>query len=104
MSKASDTEEEFFARQEAERLRKLSFEQQRAVEVGERERLRALHHMCCPKCGLSLQTLRFKDVEVDRCFACQGTWLDEGELERLAGKEAGFLHRVVGLFGSPEKP
>ena len=28
-------------------------------------------------------------VQVDRCFSCNGTWLDAGELEKLAKDQKG---------------
>ncbi|MCX4243294.1 TFIIB-type zinc ribbon-containing protein [Paraliomyxa miuraensis] len=56
----------------------------------ERERLRALHWMCCPKCGLALDEITFRDVKVDKCFSCGGVYLDDGELEQLAGKPGWF--------------
>ena len=96
--KPSETEEEYFARQEAETRRKLALEKQRQTEASERERLKQLHFMHCPKCGNKLETVKYKELEIDKCFTCNGTWLDEGELERLAGKEPGFLGSVVGLF------
>jgi uncharacterized protein len=96
--KPSETEEEYFARQDAELRRKASLEKQRQTEVAERERLQKLHFMHCPKCGHSLETVKFKGLQIDKCFSCNGTWLDQGELEQLAGKEAGFLSSVVGLF------
>jgi len=54
-NRASASEDEYFARQEAER-------------------------------------------EIDRCRSCNGTWLDEGELEQLARREPGLLQKIVGAF------
>ena len=56
----------------------------------ERERLRELHWMRCPKCGAELQEIVFRSVKVDKCFACGGVYLDDGELEQLAGKPGWF--------------
>jgi uncharacterized protein len=98
MKTPTENEEEFFARQNAEAKRKLAIEKQRELEVSERERLKTLHFMKCPKCGHDLETLKFKGLDIDKCYACNGTWLDPGELEQLAGKEAGFLSSVVSLF------
>ncbi len=36
----------------------------------------------CPVCGVELEVLEIKDVEIDVC-ADHGVWLDNGELERL---------------------
>ena len=70
MAKASDTEEEYFARENAERLRKLAAEQKKSLADAEREKLRKLHHMRCPKCGMELQEISVRGVQVDRCFSC----------------------------------
>lgn len=102
MKKPSETEDEYFAREDAEKRRKAAIEKQRTLEASERDRLKALHYMHCPKCGHQLETITFKDVQIDKCFACNGSWLDAGELEQLAGKEAGFLKSVVGLFKGGE--
>jgi uncharacterized protein len=97
-NKPSHEEEEYFAKEEANRLHALAAEKSRELEATERERLKQLHFMKCPKCGFDLQTIQFKGLNIDRCFHCGGTWLDTGELEALAGKESDFLHKVVGIF------
>lgn len=56
----------------------------------ERARLRAQHWMRCPKCGLHLDEITFRGVKVDKCFSCGGVYLDDGELEQLAGKPGWF--------------
>jgi hypothetical protein len=76
--KPSDSEEEYFARLEAEKRRKLAAERQAAIEKDDRERERALHYMKCPKCGMHLEEIAFGDVRVDKCFNCEGLWLDNG--------------------------
>ena len=45
--------------------------------------------MKCPHCSDVLITLEFDRFEIDRCFKCQGIWLDSGELEFLLGTETG---------------
>ena len=96
--KPSAQEEEYFARQEAERRRKLAQERQARLQAEERERERALHFMKCPKCGMQLEEIAFGDVRVDKCFGCEGLWLDKGELELLAKKESGFVGRLLNVF------
>jgi uncharacterized protein len=85
--KPSNTEEEYFARENAERLRKLAAEQKRAMAAAERESLKKQHYMRCPKCGMELKEIAFRGIQVDRCFSCSGTWLDQGELEKLAKED-----------------
>src|ERR1022692_2912998 len=64
------SEEEYFARQEAER-----------------GRARVLHLMKCPKCGMQLEKIAFGDVRVDKCFSCDGVWLDKEELDLIRERE-----------------
>jgi uncharacterized protein len=94
----SQNEEEYFAKEEAERLRKLSAEHRAHMQQTDRDRAKELHHMKCPKCGMDLGVVHFGDVAVDKCFNCGGIWLDNGELEKLQKKEAGFLRRMMSVF------
>lgn len=100
-NRASASEEGYFARKEAEQRRERAAESQRQTaqaDQAERDRLKALHFMHCPKCGMALEPLNLEGIEVDRCRSCNGTWLDEGELEQLARREPGLLQRIVGVF------
>lgn len=81
--KPSNTEDEYFAREEIEKKRKLALEQSRQTADAEKERLKALHHMHCPKCGMQLQTVKEGQIEIDSCFNCGGVWFDQGELQSL---------------------
>jgi hypothetical protein len=105
MAKASDTEEEYFARENAERLRKLTADQHKSLAEAEREKLRALHHMRCPKCGMELKQINVRGVDVDRCFSCNGTWLDAGEMVKLArGQgENTVTATILRVFGGGKK-
>jgi uncharacterized protein len=96
--KPSDNEEEYFARQEIERRRRAAEERKAAMLDEERERHRALHFMRCPKCGMELEEIAFGDVRIDKCFNCEGMWLDKGELESLRKKEPGFVGRLLSTF------
>ena len=40
----------------------------------------------------------FGDVRVDKCFHCEGMWLDKGELETMQTKEPGFMKKLLGVF------
>jgi len=90
--KPSRNEDEYFAREDAERIRKLR-EQQAATRHAEE---RKTHHMKCPKCGADLFTQDFHGVQIDRCPECLGIWLDQGEVEQLMKhEEGGVLRRVM---------
>ena len=97
--KPSKNEDEYFAREEFERRRKSAAEQQALLVQEERERRRALHFMKCPKCGMQLEEFAFGDVQIDKCFSCEGIWLDKGELDRIRKQDPGFLHRLLNAFG-----
>ena len=90
-------EEQFFAREEFIRRRKLA--ERRRGEILAEERLRAsvLHQMKCPKCGMQLEEITFSDVRIDKCFSCEGLWLDKGELDVIRDKE-GFVERLWRVF------
>ncbi|MBI2082333.1 MAG: zf-TFIIB domain-containing protein [Deltaproteobacteria bacterium] len=96
----SQTETEYFARIEAEKLKKKADEKRQKLSQAEFEKLKAFHWMRCPKCGMELHAMPYKDVTVDKCFHCQGVYLDEGELEKIAGSESGFMKGFLSLFRS----
>ncbi len=103
--KPQSGEKEYFAREEAEKLRKLALERSLRLEEEEREKLKELHYMHCPKCGQKMDVLTYRNVEIDRCFACGYTGLDDGELEELAGEEeeGGVMSAVLGIFKAGKK-
>ena len=92
-------EEEYFVRQEVERRRKMAEARQADLLAEQRERERALHSMKCPKCGMQLEEIAFGDVRVDKCFSCDGLWLDKGELDLIRLKEGSFMGRMLRVFG-----
>ncbi|MSV28366.1 MAG: hypothetical protein EXQ52_06425 [Bryobacterales bacterium] len=96
--KPSTDEDEYFARQEFELRRKLAGERRAQLLTEERERERALHFMKCPKCGMHLEEIAFVDVRIDKCFGCEGIWLDKGEFETIRKKEAGFVGTLLNVF------
>ena len=102
-NKPSSTEEEYFAREEIEKKRKMALQQAEEMAAKQREELKKLHHMKCPKCGMDLQTLTKGKVEIDTCFNCHGVFLDAGELERLQAhlaheKDGRWMGAVLNLF------
>jgi hypothetical protein len=98
INKPSHEEEEYFAKEEAAKRHALALEQAKQMQAAELEKLKQLHHMHCPTCGFKLEPMTYKGVTIDKCFHCNGTWLDAGELEKLAGKESDLLHRIVSVF------
>lgn len=96
LEKPSSVEDEYFAREDIEKKRKLALQQAEAMAAKQREELKQLHYMKCPKCGMDLQVLKRGDVEIDSCFNCNGVWLDAGELERIMAQGSEQSGKVMG--------
>jgi hypothetical protein len=82
--KPSEAEEQYHARVEFERRKKREDEKRARMEAEEKQRLKDLHYMRCPKCGMQLIEIDYKGVAVDKCSSCEGVWLDAGELETVS--------------------
>lgn len=98
MVKPTEQEEEYFARMEYEKKRKAEQEKFQKLAVGERQRLKELHFMKCPKCGMHLIEIDYKGIRVDKCSACEGIWLDSGELESVSTLEKPGLVKLFNVF------
>lgn len=96
--KPSDKEEEYFARLELDRKKKVEEEKLKQLAVEEKERLKTLHYMRCPKCGMELQEIEYKGVRIDKCLNCEGIFLDAGELEILSKLEKTSLDKLFKIF------
>lgn len=99
MDKPSSHEDKFFAKHEFERKKKLEDEGRKTMASEERKRLKELHHMRCPKCGMNLIEIDHKHLKIDKCSGCGGVWLDSGELDQIAGDETGRFSGFLKLFG-----
>jgi rubrerythrin len=90
--KEKGEEGRYFAQRDKELLDKLKQQQAGSQEAA----LQQQALMRCPKCGTQLNTVTHNEVTVEECPACQGMWLDRGELETLAQREnEGWLTRFV---------
>jgi uncharacterized protein len=99
LSKPSDAEDEYFAREEAARHQRDALERAHQMEEKQREELKKLHYMKCPKCGFDLREMTFRGVVIDKCYHCHGTWFDEHELEQLTGhKKYDILESIMRVF------
>ncbi|MGE5662822.1 MAG: zf-TFIIB domain-containing protein [Deltaproteobacteria bacterium] len=94
--KPTESEEEYFARLEFEKRKKAEQEKQQRLVAEERKRLKDLHHMKCPKCGMELIEIDYKQIKIDKCSACDGIWLDAGELDAVQKIEKSLLGRIFG--------
>jgi hypothetical protein len=64
----------------------------------EKQRLKDLHHMHCPKCGSDLVEIEYKNIMIDKCPECEGIWFDCGELEQVVTDNDSFLGGVLKIF------
>ncbi len=97
LNKPSENEEEFIARAEYERLKKIEEEKNKNL-AEEEKKLKELHFMKCPKCGMELIAIDYKGIEVDKCSECEGIWLDAGELETVSKLEKSGIDKLFSIF------
>lgn len=97
-SKHFTQEEQYFAREEIEKLKKLSFDSKNKLLAEEEAKLKQLHWMRCAKCGHEMQEMLFHGYTIDKCFHCNGIYLDSGELEKMLGEESSLLTSILSLF------
>ncbi len=96
---ASPVENEYFVREDAERIRKLAKVLHKQIEEAERQRLRALHWMHCPRCGLELHEVPYRGMTADVCLGCHGVFLDEAELGHIQRPlHAGVMSGILNWF------
>ncbi|HVT44816.1 MAG TPA: zf-TFIIB domain-containing protein [Thermoanaerobaculia bacterium] len=97
--KPSKAEDEYFTKMELERKRTWEQERSEKMALEERQKLKDLHFMKCPKCGMDLHEFELHGISLDRCVSCEGTWFDSGEVEQLIqGHDKGLLSRVMSVF------
>jgi Zn-finger nucleic acid-binding protein len=90
--KPSRNEDEYFAQQNAELLRK----QRELADAAAREAERKSHYMKCPKDGYDLASAEYHGVQIETCPHCGGVWLDAGELDVIAHEDRpALLTRVL---------
>ena len=94
----SEQEAEYFARMEFVNKKKVEEEKHKKLAEEEKKRLKALHHMRCPKCGMELIEIDYKKIKIDMCSECDGVWLDAGEMGQVAKMDKIGLDRLFSLF------
>lgn len=98
IDKPSEKEDEYFARLEFEKKKEKEREKQLKLAEEERQRLKELHFMRCPKCGMELIEIDYHRIKVDKCSGCDGIWLDAGELDQVSRLEKGSLDKLFSVF------
>jgi uncharacterized protein len=81
--KPSRNEEEYFAREDAELMRRERERTNAAATAAERKS----HYMKCPKDGYDLTSSNVHGVQIETCPHCGGMWLDPGELEAVSHED-----------------
>ena len=97
--KPTKSEEEYIAKEEAEQIKRMKKKQADEALIQKREETKAICFMKCPKCGDDLKQMLFRGINIDRCTNCEGVWLDQGELDKLAGSEdKSIIGDILNMF------
>jgi ribosomal protein L37AE/L43A len=96
--KPTEKEEEYFARIEFGKKKKLEDEKHKKLTEIEKKRLKELHFMRCPKCGMELLEISYKSIKIDKCSECDGIWMDSGEMETVSKLEKTGLDKLFSVF------
>ena len=94
----STKEEEYIARLEFEEKKKREEERHKKLVSEDKKKLKELHYMKCPKCGMELIEMEYKKLKIDKCSSCQGIWLDAGEFETVTELEKSALDKFFRVF------
>jgi protein-arginine kinase activator protein McsA len=93
---ASHNEDEYFAKEDVEKLRKLHKEQMRGIAPAQREEMKKLHASRCPNCGMEMKALpEYQGIKLLRCFECNGVFLEHTDLGKLKKHHESKDHKVV---------
>ncbi len=102
-------EDQWFYEQESKLIEKMRRDREarllaKAEEEVEREReaLKKVHWMCCPKCGHPMEERELQGIDVDICTRCEGIFFDRGEIEELLLNKGGidkvgFFRKLMGF-------
>lgn len=98
IDKPSEHEDEYFARLEYEKQKEREHEKHLKLAEEEKNKLKDLHFMRCPKCGMELIEVDYHHIKVDKCSECEGVWLDAGEFDTVSKLEKGALDKLFSVF------
>ncbi len=95
----SSPEDEYFVREDAEKKRRIALEMKKTMADEQQKALRELHFMHCPKCGMKMQEIRYRNLDVEACFSCNGVFLDKGEIDVIAHpQQKGIMAAILNWF------
>ena len=97
-TKLTKGEVDHYTRQVFEKLRHIEENNRKGLTAEERGKARELHFMKCPKCGMNLVEIDYRQLKVDKCTACEGIWLDAGEFEATSKLEKSGLDKFFSVF------
>jgi uncharacterized protein len=105
-NKYGNLEDEYFAREDAERLRRLHFEEQSRMQEMDRTALRASHGGRCANCGALMVPEQAGEVRILHCPACGGAFLPKAAWEFLHEhvEPHSVMDAVLNWFRSANKP
>ena len=101
----SHNEDEYFAKESVEKLRKLHKELVKQMGKKELDAAKAQFSNRCPNCGLEMQKLpSYKGVTLLRCFNCGGAFVPAEAAEQIAKHSQAKEHAVVDAILNWLKP
>jgi uncharacterized protein len=104
VTKPSQTEDEYFVREDAEKKRRIALEMKKQLAAEQQAALKELHFMHCPKCGMKMQEVHYGKLDVDACFSCGGVFLDKGEMDIIAQpQQKGIMGAILNWFKDETK-
>jgi Zn-finger nucleic acid-binding protein len=101
--KPNKKEEEFFVRMEFEKKKKIEEKEHKRLAEEEKKKLKQLHYIQCPKCGIEMIEIDYEGIKIDKCSECGGVWLDAGELEAVAKLEKTGLDKFFSIVKKVKK-
>ena len=80
-------ENQYFAEVDRQLIEERRRKEQEATAAVNADQIKEAAKNRCPRDGEVLAKHELHGVTVDVCSACEGMWLDKGELEVIAGRE-----------------
>src|SRR5438270_9162814 len=92
----SHNEEEYFAKENLEKLRKLHHDKVKQLDEAAKAELKSKFSNRCPNCGMEMQKLpAYQGVVLMRCFNCGGAFVPPEASGTLKKKSQAKEHAVV---------
>ncbi len=104
--KPSNQEEEYFARENALRIRKLHAEEMARLTAAQKQELKAQHAGRCAGCGALMVPERVSGATILHCPNCGGAFLDRATWEYIHAhaEPHTVMGSVLNWFKSANKP